>query len=206
MRCGVMRRNSASSPPKGRGDQWPHQRPDRWQHPIYAPFIPEDSPCVCGGVHRCCKLCGCCGWGKMVKSASFIKARNASASASIASASSRRAPSLRIAVRGSSTSSGFRKGRMVVFIVMAELPKGKVIGRCMQRYRRQEFIRFFNAVEREVPAGKAVSITAGSSSKVIQLLEYGVPSAGGTDFRQPLDSFAVDLRFGVEEYANWHRD
>jgi hypothetical protein len=32
----------------------------------------------------------------------------------------------------------------------------KVIGRCMQRHRHQEFIRFLNAVEREVPAGKAV--------------------------------------------------
>ncbi len=33
---------------------------------------------------------------------------------------------------------------------------GKVIGRCMQRHRHQEFIRFLNAVEREVPAGKTV--------------------------------------------------
>src|SRR6202047_1289945 len=32
--------------------------------------------------------------------------------------------------------------------------EGKVIGRCMQRHRHQEFIRFLNAVEREVPAGK----------------------------------------------------
>jgi hypothetical protein len=30
--------------------------------------------------------------------------------------------------------------------------EGKVIGRCMQRHRHQEFIRFLNAVEREVPA------------------------------------------------------
>jgi len=30
------------------------------------------------------------------------------------------------------------------------------IGRCMQRHRHQEFIRFLNAVGREVPAGKAV--------------------------------------------------
>jgi transposase len=33
---------------------------------------------------------------------------------------------------------------------------GKVIGRCMQRHRHQEFIRFLNAIEREVPAGKIV--------------------------------------------------
>ena len=31
-----------------------------------------------------------------------------------------------------------------------------VIGRNMQRHRHQEFIRFLNAVEREVPAGKTV--------------------------------------------------
>lgn len=31
-----------------------------------------------------------------------------------------------------------------------------VIGRCLQRHRHQEFIRFLNAVEREIPAGKTV--------------------------------------------------
>jgi hypothetical protein len=29
-----------------------------------------------------------------------------------------------------------------------------VIGRCMQRHRHEEFIRFLNAVERDVPPGK----------------------------------------------------
>ena len=33
---------------------------------------------------------------------------------------------------------------------------GTVIGRNMQRHRHQEFIRFLNAIEREVPAGKTV--------------------------------------------------
>ena len=33
---------------------------------------------------------------------------------------------------------------------------GIVLGRCMQRHRHQEFIRFLNAVERAVPAGKLV--------------------------------------------------
>ena len=33
---------------------------------------------------------------------------------------------------------------------------GTVIGRCMQRHRHQEFIRFLNAVEAAVPAGKLV--------------------------------------------------
>jgi DDE superfamily endonuclease len=33
---------------------------------------------------------------------------------------------------------------------------GTVIGRCMQRHRHSEFIRFLNAVEREVPAGELI--------------------------------------------------
>ena len=36
--------------------------------------------------------------------------------------------------------------------------EGKVIGRCMQRHRHQEFIRFLNAIEAEVPAGKMVHV------------------------------------------------
>jgi transposase len=36
--------------------------------------------------------------------------------------------------------------------------EGKVIGRCMQRHRHQEFIRFLNAIEANVPAGKSVHI------------------------------------------------
>ncbi len=35
---------------------------------------------------------------------------------------------------------------------------GTVIGRKMQRHRRQEFIRFLNAIEAEVPAGKVVHV------------------------------------------------
>jgi transposase len=35
---------------------------------------------------------------------------------------------------------------------------GTVIGRCMQRHRHQEFIRFLNAVEAEVPAGKLIHV------------------------------------------------
>jgi hypothetical protein len=33
---------------------------------------------------------------------------------------------------------------------------GTVLGRCMQRHRHQEFIRFLNTVEAAVPAGKLV--------------------------------------------------
>ena len=36
--------------------------------------------------------------------------------------------------------------------------EGSVIGRCMQRHRHQEFIRFLNATEAEVPAAKQVHV------------------------------------------------
>ena len=48
-----------------------------------------------------------------------------------------------------------RHGTTTLFAALDVLD-GKVIGRCMQRHRHQEFIRFLNAVEREVPAGKIV--------------------------------------------------
>jgi transposase len=36
--------------------------------------------------------------------------------------------------------------------------EGKIIGRCMQRHRHQEFIRFLNIIGAEVPAGKPVHV------------------------------------------------
>src|SRR5690349_1097804 len=48
-----------------------------------------------------------------------------------------------------------RHGTTTLFAALNVLD-GSVIGRNMQRHRHQEFIRFLNAVEREVPAGKTV--------------------------------------------------
>src|SRR6266403_1964662 len=50
-----------------------------------------------------------------------------------------------------------RNGTTTLFAAL-DILEGKVIGRCMQRHRHQEFIRFLNAVEREVPADKAVHV------------------------------------------------
>jgi transposase len=36
--------------------------------------------------------------------------------------------------------------------------EGKVIGRCMQRHRHQEFIRFLNTIEATIPVGKIVHV------------------------------------------------
>src|SRR5208337_399323 len=48
-----------------------------------------------------------------------------------------------------------RNGTTTLFAAMNVLD-GTVIGRNMQRHRHQELLRFLNAIEREVPAGKIV--------------------------------------------------
>ncbi len=50
-----------------------------------------------------------------------------------------------------------RHGTTTLFAALDVL-EGKVIGRCMQRHRHQEFIRFLNAIEAQVPAGKIVHV------------------------------------------------
>lgn len=50
-----------------------------------------------------------------------------------------------------------RNGTTTLFAALNVL-EGRVIGRCMQRHRHQEFIRFLNAIEAEVPAGKLVHV------------------------------------------------
>ncbi len=59
--------------------------------------------------------------------------------------------------RGTMTHDYIRNGTTTLFAALNVL-EGKVIGRCMQRHRHQEFIRFLNAVEAEVPAGKIVHV------------------------------------------------
>src|SRR5215218_9145301 len=48
-----------------------------------------------------------------------------------------------------------RHGTTTLFAALDVLD-GTVVGRCMQRHRHQEFVRFLNAVEAAVPAGKLV--------------------------------------------------
>ena len=50
-----------------------------------------------------------------------------------------------------------RHGTTTLFAALNVL-EGSVIGRCMQRHRHQEFIRFLNTIEREVPVGKIVHV------------------------------------------------
>jgi transposase len=52
-----------------------------------------------------------------------------------------------------------RHGTTTLFAALNVL-NGKVIGRCMPRHTHQEFIKFLNAVERTVPAGKIIHAIA----------------------------------------------
>ena len=59
--------------------------------------------------------------------------------------------------RGTMTHDYKRHGTTTLFAAFDVL-EGSVIGRCMQRHRHQEFIRFLNAIEREVPGGKLIHV------------------------------------------------
>ena len=56
---------------------------------------------------------------------------------------------------GTMTHDYIRHGTTTLFAALNVLD-GTVLGRCMQRHRHQEFIRFLNAVERAVPPGKII--------------------------------------------------
>jgi transposase len=58
---------------------------------------------------------------------------------------------------GTMTHDTKRHGTTTLFAALNVLD-GTVIGRCMARHRHQEFIRFLNAIEREVPAGKVLHV------------------------------------------------
>jgi transposase len=50
-----------------------------------------------------------------------------------------------------------RNGTTTLFAAL-NVFDGAVIGRCMQRHRHQEFIRFLNTIEAAVPAGKLIHV------------------------------------------------
>jgi transposase len=59
--------------------------------------------------------------------------------------------------RGTMTHDYKRNGTTTLFAALDVLD-GKVIGRCMQRHRHQEFIRFLNTIEAAIPVGKIVHV------------------------------------------------
>ena len=50
-----------------------------------------------------------------------------------------------------------RHGTTTLFAALDVL-EGTVLGRCMQRHRHQEFLRFLNTIEAKVPAGKLIHV------------------------------------------------
>lgn len=58
---------------------------------------------------------------------------------------------------GTQTHDYKRNGTTTLFAALNILD-GTVIGQCMQKHRHQEFLRFLNTVEREVPAGKVIHV------------------------------------------------
>jgi len=50
-----------------------------------------------------------------------------------------------------------RHGTTTLFAAL-NVSEGRIIGRCMQRHRHQDFIRFLNTIEADIPAGKIIHI------------------------------------------------
>jgi transposase len=52
----------------------------------------------------------------------------------------------------------YKRNGTTTLVAALNLLDGTVIGRCMQRHRNQEFIRFLNAIERQTPPGKVIHV------------------------------------------------
>jgi hypothetical protein len=88
-----------------------------------------------------------------------------------------------------------RHGTTTLFAALNVLD-GTVIGRNMQRHRHQEFIRFLNAIEEQVPAGKTINaIVDNCATHKHPKVPMACPSS-------PLD-FPLHSHFGV--LAQCHR-
>ena len=132
---------------------------------------------------------------------------------------------------GTMTHDYVRNGTTTLFAALNILD-GTVIGRCMQRHRHQEFIRFLNAVERDVPPGKVIHVILDNyrthkHPKVMAWLErhprwifHFTPTSGSwlnavenffsTLTRQRLKRgvfhSVVDLQTAIKRYIDEHND
>jgi hypothetical protein len=94
------------------------------------------------------------GFGSMLWSATYRLM------AACRSTTPRKAPRLRrrLVNAAKKPSTAFIHEALVGVFAALDVLEGKVIGRCMQRHRHQEFIRFLNAIEKTVPTKKAVHV------------------------------------------------
>jgi len=60
--------------------------------------------------------------------------------------------------RGATMTHDYKRNGTTTLFAALNVLTGEVFGRNMQRHRHQEFIRFLNALEREIPAGKVVHV------------------------------------------------
>ena len=58
--------------------------------------------------------------------------------------------------RGATMTHDYKRNGTTTLFAALDVLEGTVFGRNMARHRHQEFIRFLNALEREIPAGKVV--------------------------------------------------
>jgi hypothetical protein len=64
---------------------------------------------------------------------------------------------------------------------------GTVLGRCMAQHRHQEFVRFLNAIERAVPAGKLIHAIADNYATHCVFRSIVNTHSGGSRTRIPFD-------------------
>jgi len=60
--------------------------------------------------------------------------------------------------RGATMTHDYKRNGTTTLFAALNVMTGEVFGRNMQRHRHQEFIRFLNALERDIPAGKLVHV------------------------------------------------
>lgn len=60
--------------------------------------------------------------------------------------------------RGATMTHDFKRHGTTTLFAALNVLTGEVVGRNMQRHRHQEIIRFLNALERDIPAGKVVHV------------------------------------------------
>jgi hypothetical protein len=56
----------------------------------------------------------------------------------------------------------YKRNGVTTLFAALNVRDGTVMGRCMSQHRHQEFVRFLNAVERTIPAGKLIHAIADS--------------------------------------------
>ncbi len=87
-----------------------------------------------------------------------------------------------------------RNGTTTLFAALNVLD-GTVLGRCMDKHRHQEFIKFLNAVERAVPVGKVITPSSTITPPMsIPRSDNGWPSSLGVPFHPDIGVLAQRRR------------